>query len=146
MDPHAHAAEQLEPGCAMTLAWGALLHDVGKPPTFREAPDRIRFDGHVEVGVAIGAEICRRFRFSNDETQPDSRADRESHALRRCAAHEGFDSEALFSSARIFRSIWRCIAWTAWRRTAIWTSGTSCASAMSRCLKRLFVPASAHRA
>jgi poly(A) polymerase len=61
--------EQLEPGCAMTLAWGALLHDVGKPATFREAPDRIRFDGHVEVGVAIGAEICRRFRFSNDETR-----------------------------------------------------------------------------
>jgi poly(A) polymerase len=53
----------------MTLAWGALLHDVGKPPTFRIAPDRIRFDGHVEVGVAMGAEICRRFRFSNDETR-----------------------------------------------------------------------------
>ena len=61
--------EQLEPGCAMTLGWGALLHDVGKPPTYREAPDRIRFDGHVDVGVAIGAEICRRFRFSNDETR-----------------------------------------------------------------------------
>ena len=61
--------EQLEPGCAMTLGWGALLHDVGKPPTFREAPDRIRFDGHVEVGVAMGAEICRRFRFSNEETR-----------------------------------------------------------------------------
>jgi putative nucleotidyltransferase with HDIG domain len=60
---------QLEPGCEMTLAWGALLHDVGKPPTYREAPDRIRFDGHVEIGVAIGAEICRRFRFSNDETR-----------------------------------------------------------------------------
>lgn len=60
---------QLEPGCPLTLAWGALLHDVGKPPTFRRAPDRIRFDGHVEVGVAIGAEICRRFRFSNDETR-----------------------------------------------------------------------------
>ena len=60
--------EQLEPGCPMTLAWGALLHDVGKPPTFRVAPDRIRFDGHVEVGVAIGEEICRRFRFSNDDT------------------------------------------------------------------------------
>ena len=61
--------EQLEPGCSMTLAWGALLHDVGKPPTFRRAPDRIRFDRHVEVGVAMGAEICRRFRFSNEETR-----------------------------------------------------------------------------
>ena len=61
--------EQLEPGCSPTLAWGALLHDVGKPPTFRRAPDRIRFDAHVEIGVAIGAAICRRFRFSNDETR-----------------------------------------------------------------------------
>jgi poly(A) polymerase len=61
--------EQLEAGCPLTLAWGALLHDVGKPPTFRVAPDRIRFDHHVEVGVAMGAEICRRFRFSNDETR-----------------------------------------------------------------------------
>jgi poly(A) polymerase len=61
--------EQLTAGASATLAWGALLHDVGKPPTFRIAPDRIRFDGHVEVGVAMGAEICRRFRFSNDETR-----------------------------------------------------------------------------
>lgn len=61
--------QQLEPDCAVTLAWGALLHDVGKPPTFRRAPDRIRFDGHVEVGVAMTTEICQRFRFSNDETR-----------------------------------------------------------------------------
>ena len=61
--------EQLEPGCSETLAWGALLHDVGKPPTFKRAPDRIRFDGHVEMGVAMGGEICRRFRFSNEETR-----------------------------------------------------------------------------
>lgn len=61
--------DQLEPGSASTLAWGALLHDVGKPPTFRVAPDRIRFDGHVEIGVAIGAEILRRFRFSNEDTR-----------------------------------------------------------------------------
>jgi poly(A) polymerase len=60
--------EKLPVGCSMTLAWGALLHDVGKPPTFRLAPDRIRFDGHVEVGVKMAAEICRRLRFSNDET------------------------------------------------------------------------------
>jgi poly(A) polymerase len=49
------------------LAWGALLHDVGKPPTFRVAPDRIRFDGHVEVGVKMAEEICKRLRFSGDD-------------------------------------------------------------------------------
>ncbi len=55
--------------CSATLAWGALLHDVGKPPTFRKAPDRIRFDNHVEVGVKIAEGICERLRFSNDETE-----------------------------------------------------------------------------
>jgi poly(A) polymerase len=60
--------EKLPAGASKTLAWGALLHDVGKPPTFRVAPDRIRFDGHVDVGVKMAAEICRRLRFSNDET------------------------------------------------------------------------------
>ncbi len=61
--------EKLPADCSRTLAWGALLHDVGKPPTFRVAPDRIRFDGHVEVGVKMAAEICRRLRFSNDDTE-----------------------------------------------------------------------------
>jgi poly(A) polymerase len=61
--------EQLEAGCSLTLGWAALLHDVGKPATFRRAADRIRFDGHAEVGVAIAADICRRFRFSNEEAR-----------------------------------------------------------------------------
>jgi len=52
-----------------TLAWGALLHDVGKPPTFRRAPDRIRFDDHVAVGVKMAEAICMRLRFSNDDTE-----------------------------------------------------------------------------
>ena len=60
--------EKLPAGVSSTLAWGALLHDVGKPPTFRVAPDRIRFDGHVEVGVRMAEEICRRLRFSNEDT------------------------------------------------------------------------------
>ena len=46
--------ENLPHPCSLTLAWGALLHDVGKPPTFRVAPDRIRFDSHVEVGRENG--------------------------------------------------------------------------------------------
>ena len=60
---------QLPANGSRTLAWGALLHDVGKPPTFRVAPDRIRFDGHVEVGVRMTHEICRRLNFSNDDTE-----------------------------------------------------------------------------
>jgi poly(A) polymerase len=60
--------EGLPPNCSPTLALGALLHDVGKPPTFRRASDRIRFDQHDEVGTTMAAEICRRFRLSNDET------------------------------------------------------------------------------
>jgi poly(A) polymerase len=60
--------ERLPHPCPATLAWGALLHDVGKPPTFRRAPDRIRFDGHVDVGVKMAEEICRRLRFSNHDT------------------------------------------------------------------------------
>jgi len=61
--------DKLPHPCPRTLAWGALLHDVGKPPTFRVAPDRIRFDGHVEVGVRMAQEILRRLRFSNDDTE-----------------------------------------------------------------------------
>ena len=61
--------ENLPQPCPLTLAWGALLHDVGKPATFRVGPDRIRFDDHVEVGVKMAEEICRRLRFSNDETE-----------------------------------------------------------------------------
>jgi putative nucleotidyltransferase with HDIG domain len=61
--------KQLPAGCASTLAWGALLHDIGKPATFRIAPDRIRFDGHVEVGVRIAQAICRRLRMSNSDTE-----------------------------------------------------------------------------
>jgi len=60
--------ENLPHPCPPTLAWGALLHDVGKPATFRVAPDRIRFDNHVDVGVKIAEEICERLRFSNHDT------------------------------------------------------------------------------
>ncbi len=64
--------EGLPAGTAATLAWGVLLHDVGKPATFRSAKetgDRIRFDGHVDVGLAIGKAILGRLRFSNDDSE-----------------------------------------------------------------------------
>ena len=49
-----------------TLAFAVLLHDVGKPRTFRIA-DRIRFDGHAEVGAQMAARILTRLKFPNDE-------------------------------------------------------------------------------
>jgi len=62
----------LRAGASPTLAWGVLLHDVGKPPTFappRGPGERIRFDGHVEVGEKMAREICKGLRFSNDDTE-----------------------------------------------------------------------------
>jgi tRNA nucleotidyltransferase/poly(A) polymerase len=47
-----------------TLALGVLLHDIGKPGTFHIA-ERIRFDGHVELGERIARDILARLRFSN---------------------------------------------------------------------------------
>jgi poly(A) polymerase len=64
--------EGLPAGSSCTLAWGVLLHDVGKPATFRPSSvtgDRIRFDGHVDVGVRMVSEICERLKFSNDVRQ-----------------------------------------------------------------------------
>lgn len=53
---------------SITLAWGALLHDVGKPGTFTET-DRIRFHGHVARGVELTAQISKRLRFSNADAK-----------------------------------------------------------------------------
>jgi tRNA nucleotidyltransferase/poly(A) polymerase len=51
---------------SLTLALGVLLHDVGKPSTFRVA-DRIRFDEHAEIGACMAVRILGRLRFSNQE-------------------------------------------------------------------------------
>jgi len=49
------------------VAYGALFHDVGKPPTFTKT-DRIRFNRHEYVGASITQKICRRLKFSNKQT------------------------------------------------------------------------------
>ncbi|MBC7927448.1 MAG: CCA tRNA nucleotidyltransferase [Bryobacteraceae bacterium] len=58
--------DMLPAGASPALAMGVLLHDVGKPGTFRVA-DRIRFDGHVELGVEIAHRILTRLRFSSED-------------------------------------------------------------------------------
>ena len=78
--------EMLGKDCSPTLAMGVLLHDVGKPPTFRVAPDRIRFDNHVTVGQRMAEEICRRLRFSQEQTAQISAM--VEHHLRFGAVHQ----------------------------------------------------------
>ena len=56
------------------LAWSVLLHDVGKPPTFQitrepDGSDRIRFNGHADVGAEMAEKILRRLRMSSDFTE-----------------------------------------------------------------------------
>lgn len=50
------------------LAMGALLHDVGKPPTL-EVTDRIRFNGHDRVGAGMAKGLCRNLKFSKKQIE-----------------------------------------------------------------------------
>ncbi len=47
----------------LTLALGTLLHDAGKPLTFREEGGRITFYGHQKLGAEVTRSICRRLHF-----------------------------------------------------------------------------------
>jgi len=48
------------------LALGALLHDVGKPPTF-SVSDRIRFNAHDRIGADMSKSISKRLKLSNKQ-------------------------------------------------------------------------------
>ncbi len=52
---------------SLVLAFGALLHDVGKPQAIASgSPDLLK--RHAELGSRIAESICRRLRLSNEET------------------------------------------------------------------------------
>ncbi len=52
---------------SVTLAWGTLLHDAGKPEAYRKS--RHKFAYHEKIGEEIARDVCKRFRFSRDETE-----------------------------------------------------------------------------
>lgn len=55
---------------SITLAFGALLHDIGKPRTSRtDKTGRIRFNGHDLVGARMAEEVLSRLKFSNDQKE-----------------------------------------------------------------------------
>ncbi|MBC8208238.1 MAG: HD domain-containing protein [Desulfobulbaceae bacterium] len=52
------------------LLWAALLHDLGKPPTFRirvERDSRVTFYGHEQEGERMIHALGRRLRWSNEQ-------------------------------------------------------------------------------
>jgi len=51
-----------------TLAWVSCLPSALRFDRVAETGDRIRFDGHVDVGVRMSEEIAGKFRFSNEDT------------------------------------------------------------------------------
>ena len=49
------------------MVWAILLHDVGKPDTYKKKPDRIHFDGHAQLSAKMARGILRRLKFSRAE-------------------------------------------------------------------------------
>lgn len=60
------AMDKISYPCTVTLALGVLLHDVGKPPTFDNSTDRIRFNGHDKVGTEMTGAILQRLKFPTE--------------------------------------------------------------------------------
>jgi len=62
-----------EGGRAAAMPWplvlGALLHDIGKAPTFVERDGRITFYEHDVVGEAMARQVCHRLRQSRRTTE-----------------------------------------------------------------------------
>jgi len=59
----------LPPEVSVPLVFSVLLHDTGKPGTFRrDETGRIRFNGHESVSAELTTTIFERLRFSNAET------------------------------------------------------------------------------
>lgn len=55
-----------------TMALAVLLHDVGKPDTFAFR-ERIRFDGHAELGARMAEKICRQLKLPGAQIQQVAR-------------------------------------------------------------------------
>ena len=53
------------PPHTLPMALAVLFHDVGKPATYT-VTDRIRFNGHDQVGAGMADEILRRLKYSNE--------------------------------------------------------------------------------
>ncbi len=61
--------ENIDPAGFRQLAWGALLHDVGKAVTRTEDEKGVHFYGHVRAGEEIAMDVVQRLRFSRADQE-----------------------------------------------------------------------------
>lgn len=61
--------KSLTKNAELDLRWAVLLHDIGKPETFKLGPKRIRFDHHIEEGEKIAKDILKRLKFPRKQMQ-----------------------------------------------------------------------------
>jgi len=96
----------LPPDASLTLVLSVLFHDIGKPATFTydEEAQRIRFNGHDQVGANMTDGILRRLRFTNEiiDTTVEAVANHmvfkdvqkmRTSRLKRFMARDGFEDE-----------------------------------------------------
>jgi len=62
-------SEEKKPRDNPALAWGALLHDVGKPVSRSEDENGVHFYGHVQLGGKIADELMQRLKFSRAQRE-----------------------------------------------------------------------------
>lgn len=69
------AVKALPADISRLVVWGTLLHDIGKPQTKGDVPDkkhggqRVGFYGHPEVGAKMAEKLLQRLHFSNDDLE-----------------------------------------------------------------------------
>jgi len=93
----------------MTLAWGVLLHDIGKPATFRSAAQTATASasmGTQRWGCGLQEEVCRRFRFSNEETEQVVSLVANHMRFKDVPANAGIHPEAFCPVAKVRKSTW----------------------------------------
>jgi len=56
----------LPPDASLEVSLAVIFHDLGKPQTWQEAPDRIRFSEHDSLGAEMAGKILRRLKYPND--------------------------------------------------------------------------------
>ena len=61
-------SDETSPDIDPALAWGALLHDIGKPVSRTEDENGVHFYGHEKLGEAIAEGVLQRLRFSRAQT------------------------------------------------------------------------------